>query len=373
MRIVALGGSGHAGREIASLLAPSLTDTDELVLAGRDVDRLALARDAIPGPAQVHTVQVDVADFVAVRKLMVGADLAIVTVSRPDLIGELARIVLDEGADWFDTLLSTRAKLEALRSLAPQIEQAGRCFVTDGGFRPGLPAALVRWAESELDTIFEADVMAAMRIDWHAAALADSTMLELIDEFSSYDFTAWVGGERRRVRWAECPTANFGEPIGRKFCVPVPLAEMEHLHQDHPEIRRCGLYLAGFSPAMDYLTLPLLMTMSRVRPLRSMASRFARWSLDHLASRPPPHRVVVQLDAHGDRGGRLVTASVRVGGTDVYRLTAAPVVACLRRWLRDDRHPAGLHLQAHLLPVGQFLTDLTDLGLDVEAQVMPTP
>ena len=47
----------------------------------------------------------------------------VVTVSLPDLAGGLARTVLDAGADWFDTLLSTQAKWDAWRVLGPVIER----------------------------------------------------------------------------------------------------------------------------------------------------------------------------------------------------------------------------------------------------------
>ena len=41
MRIVLLGASGNAGREVARLLTPSLGAADVMVLAGRDKQRLA--------------------------------------------------------------------------------------------------------------------------------------------------------------------------------------------------------------------------------------------------------------------------------------------------------------------------------------------
>lgn len=372
MRIVALGASGNAGREIVALLSGFLADRDELVLAGRDANRLAATQKAVVGPATVSTKIVDATDFDAVRELVAGADLVLVTASRPDLVGELAQIVLDAGANWFDTMLSTPTKLDALRSLAPEIEQAGLCFVTDGGFHPGLPAALVRWAASELDVVTDADVMAGMRMDWRAETLADSTIEEMLDEFVDFDLTTWVDAERRQLRWAECPTIDFGEPIGRKVCVPMPLAEMEPLPSQNPGLRRCGFYIAGFGPVMDFVMLPILIAMTRVTRLRRAATWLTRWSLSSLASYRPPHRLVLQMEAHGHRSGYPATASVKVSSHDGYLLTAAPAVACLRRFLNEGVHHPGVHLQGHLLPPQQFLTDLADLGLSVEAKVVPT-
>lgn len=366
MKVVLLGASGNAGREIARLLVPSLASEDEVVLAGRDPGKLSVTRAVVSGPARVSVAVVDVTRGAEVGDAVAGADLVVVTVSRPDLVGELARTVLDAGADWFDTLLSTEAKWEALRALEPEILGSGRCFVTDGGFHPGLPAALVRWAGGQLDELIEADVVGAMRMDWRADTLADSTVSEMVGEFTHFDMTTWVDGERRKLRWSQCPTIDFGPPIGRKTCVPMPLVEMDALPEMFPGLRRSGFYIGGFSPAMDYVALPVLMAMSEVPALRPATIRLTRWSMRRLASYPPPHRLVVRLDARGQRQGRPATATVSVGGDDGYLLTAAPAVSCIRGMLDGSIRRPGLHLQAHLVDPEPLLADLRAFGLQVE-------
>ena len=371
MRIVVLGASGNAGRQICVLLARELSADDHLVLCGRDPGRLAATHALVAGPVRADEAVLDVTDADAVRAVVAGADLVVVTVSRPDLVGALGRMVLEAGADWFDTLLSSPTKLAALRGLQGEIGHHGRCFVTDGGFHPGVPAALVRWAAGHLEEIREADVMAGMRLDWLADTLSDSTVEEMLDEFADFDLAAWVDGESRTLRWSECPKVDFGPPIGAKTCVPMPLAEMEALPRRHPSLRRCGFYISGFSPLMDYAALPVIMGMARFASLRPLTMRFTRWSVGHLASYPPPHRLVLQLTATGRDDGTPAHAVVRVSGDDGYLLTAAPAVACLRRVLDGSiRHP-GLHLQAHLVEPESFLADLAGLGLQVETNVSP--
>lgn len=369
MRIVMLGASGNAGRTIATLLAASLTVDDTLVLAGRDQARLDATRAMIVGPAAVEIALVDLEDPTATRVGLAGAGLVVMAVSRPDLVGQIARIALDVGADWFDTMLSTPAKLSALRELRPEIERAGRCFVTDGGFHPGLPAVLVRWAAGELDELQSADVMAGLRTDWRADSLAESTVEEMLGELNSFALRAWVDGEWRRLKWSECPTVDFGPPIGKQVCVPMPLAEMEDLPAMYPGLRRCGFYISGFGPVMDYLALPVIMLMAKLPGLRGPTRRFARWSFGRLASVPPPHRLVIKLDATGRRSGELATASVTVSGEESYHLTAAPPVVCLRHLLDGSIRPPGLHLQAHLVPPDTMLTELAELGLEVKTAI----
>lgn len=371
MKVVLLGASGNAGREIARLLGASLTSDDEVVLAGRDPEKLAVTRAVVSSPARVRVSVVDVARSAEVRDVVAGAGLVVVTVSRPDLVREIARIVLEAGADWFDTLLSTEEKWDGLRALEPEIVRRGRCFVTDGGFHPGLPAALVRWAGCQLDELTAADVVGAMRMDWRADTLAESTISEMVDEFTHFDMTTWVEGERRKLRWSQCPTIDFGPPIGKKSCVPMPLMEMDALPTMFPRLRRCGFYIGGFSPAMDYLALPSLTLMSKVPALRSATLRLTRWSMGRLASYPPPHRLAVRMDARGTLNGGPATATVSVGGDDGYLLTAAPAVSCIRGVLDGSIRAPGLHLQAHLVDPELLLAELSAFGLEVETRVQP--
>lgn len=371
MRIIAVGASGNAGRRIAGLLAPQLDVSDELVLTGRDSSRLARVRDAIDSPATVTTTTLDLEDTSRFADVITGADLVILTASCPDQIGTLAGIVLDAGADWFDTLLSSPGKHAVLDALAPRITARGRCFVTDGGFHPGLPGALVRWAAERLDTITTADVMGGLHIDWEADNMSDSTISEMLDEFTDFSMATWIGGERRELRWTECPVVDFGEPIGRKSLVPMRLAEMDALPQRYPSLQRCGFYVSGFSPTFDYLAMPVLMFLAKSRRMRPTAIRFARWGLANLCHVAPPYRLALQLDAAGERAGRPAVASVRISGDDSYLLTAAPAVACLRGMIDGSNRPAGVSLQADLLAPRSLLADLAAAGLTVETSLTP--
>lgn len=365
MRIVILGASGNAGRAIAGLLGPTLDASDELVLVGRSPGKLAATREAVATPARVSTERVDLADPAATRAALDGAGLVVVTTGRPDLVGPLARAALDAGADWFDTLLSTATKLDALRDLEPRISGSGRCFVTDGGFHPGLPAVLVRRAAEQLDTLESADVMAGLRIDWRAETLADSTVDEMLDEFSSFDMVTWVDGAPHRLRWSQCPRVDFGPPIGSQMVVPMPLAEMDELPERYPGLRRCGFYITGFGPVVDNLVLPVVMVLLKLPRLRPWARRLVRWSLSGIGAVPPPHRLVLLLDATGRRAGEPAGVRVSVAGEDGYLLTAAPAVACLRQMMDPGRRRPGLHLQGHFVEPSMTLAALAGWGLEV--------
>lgn len=151
----------------------------------------------------------------------------------------------------------------------------------------------------------------------------------------------------------------------------MPLVEMDALPSMFPGLRRCGFCIGGFSPAMDYVALPILMVMSKVTALRWATIGLTRWSMGRLASYPPPHRLVVRLDARGQRNRVPATATVSVGGDDGYLLTAAPAVSCIHRMLDGSIRSPGLHLQAHLVDPEFLLADLSAFGLVVETRIEP--
>ena len=365
MRIVILGASGNAGREIARQLTPTLAADDEVVLAGRNSSRLAETVAQCSGPAAIRVEIADATDDDAVRRVVAGARLVVVTVSLPDRVPALARIVAEAGADWFDTLLSTSTKIAALRALEPKLLSAGLCFVTDGGFHPGLPAAMVHWASRRIDALESAVVFGGMRLDWRAETLADSTVEEMLGEFADFDLTTFIDGKVRPLKYSECPTIDFGPPIGRKSCVPMYLAEMDSLPSDIPTLRTCGFYVGGFSPLMDYLAMPIITVLAKVPALRAVTKAFTRWSFQHLASQRPPHGLAVRLDASGLQMGQPARVRLEIRGDDGYVLTAAPAVSCIRHVLDGSVRRPGLWFQAHLVDPEVLLADLTTSGLVV--------
>lgn len=371
MRIVILGASGNAGREIARLLAPGLTADDELVLAARNKNRLADTATLCSGPCQVEIKVVDATDDAAVRELVTGASIVVVTVSLPERVPALARIVAQAGADWYDTLLSSKEKLSALRDLEPEIRSAGLRFITDGGFHPGLPAAMVRWAARRIDNLESAVVYAGMRIDWRADTLSDSTIEEMFTEFADFDLSTFVAGEWRKLKWSECPKVDFGPPIGRKSCLPMYLSEMDPLPTEISSLQRCGFFICGFSPLLDYLALPVIMGMAKIPKLRKAAINFTRWSFGHLASAAPPHKLLVRLEASGLNAGQPAKARLEISGDDGYLVTAAPVVVGIHRLMTGESREPGLWLQAQFIDSDDLPADLASLGVTVDSSVTP--
>lgn len=371
MRIAILGAAGNAGRLLAQQLAPELDDRAELLLVGRREAPLAALCEQInhqAGRALALTVCADFTDLPRMRTILAGTQLVVISAALGNHTAPLAALVLEVGADWLDIMLSTPAKWQALTALAPAIAQQGRCFITDGGFHPGLPAAMARWAADRMDTLTQAEIYAALCIDWQASTLSDSTLAEALDEFTAFDMCVWVQGRRRRLNLFALPRFTFAAPIGQKICTPMPLGEMQALIAAQPTLQRANFYIAGFSPICDWLLLPAIVMLTRCGA-RTLALRTLRHVLTHCASSPPPHQLEITLMAEGRVAKDNVSMTLSLSGNDPYLMTVLPAIACIRQWLSGPPFPPGLHHQGMIVEPEQFFSDLQHTTLTLSSRV----
>ncbi|QZN95996.1 hypothetical protein [Symbiopectobacterium purcellii] len=371
MRIAILGAVGNAGRLLAQQLAPELDDRAELLLVGRRDAPLAALCEQInhqAGRTLAHTACADLSDLPRMHAVLAGTQLVVVTAALGEHTAPLAALVLEIGADWLDIMLSTPAKWQALTALAPAMTQQGRCFITDGGFHPGLPAAMARWAANRMDTLTQAEIYAALRIDWQAGSLSDATLAEALDEFTAFDMHIWAQGRRRRLNLFALPRFTFAVPIGQKACTPMPLGEMQALIAAIPTLQRANFYIAGFSPLCDWLLLPAIVMLTRCGA-RTLALRTLRHMLTHYASSPPPHQLEITLMAEGRVAKDNVSMTLSLSGSDPYLMTVLPTIACIRQWLSDPPFPPGLHHQAMIVEPERFFDDLHHTTLTLSSRV----
>jgi saccharopine dehydrogenase (NAD+, L-lysine-forming) len=87
----------------------------------------------------------------------------------------------------------------ALLRFAGEIEQAGRSFITEAGFHPGLPSALVRYAATQLDTIENA--ITAGYLNMGKALPYTEAVDELIESFKDYQGQVYKNGQWTKSRF----------------------------------------------------------------------------------------------------------------------------------------------------------------------------
>ena len=157
-KILILGGYGLTGR----LLARHLLEQTGIiiVLAGRHLGKAEAYAEQLNGEfkdRRVSAIKVDASSGESLCKALVSVNLLLVAAPVTKHANTVIRAVLDSKVDYLDIQLDVK-KTTLLKSLAPEIENAGLCYITEAGFHPGLPSAMVCYAALQLDRLDSAAI-----------------------------------------------------------------------------------------------------------------------------------------------------------------------------------------------------------------------
>jgi saccharopine dehydrogenase (NAD+, L-lysine-forming) len=357
--ILILGGYGNLGLPVARYLAKKDRDY-HIILAGRDLQKAERASVIIKtetGFQSISGQKVDASDPESLDGALSGADMVIVASSTLKYVENVASAAIKAGADYFDAQLSSPSKLDYLRKIEPKIKSSGRIFITDGGFHPGLLAAIVRWAEIKLGPLTRAEIFGALKLDWAGLDASKETLIEMIDEFKSYDMSILKEGKWVKPGLTYSRRFDFKDPFHKQECVPMLIEEMRFLPESMPQLKESGFYVTGFNWVFDTLVLPLMMLCLHMN-LKSLAVRLFRFGLSF--SRPP-YLVKLVADCQGENGKLSITFT----DIDGYKLTTIPMVACLNQYLEGNINKPGLYWQAWVVEPERFFEDMEEMGLEI--------
>ena len=372
--IVILGGYGSTGRPLARHL---LRESDaHIVVAGRHRERAdqfaqTLNTESGDGRSTARAIAraVDAADAMSLRSALTGADLLVVAAPTTQYTHGVARAALDAGVDYLDVQLSAR-KLEALRALAPEIERARRCFITEAGYHPGLPAAMVRHAASHLDRLDRALTAGYLSI---GRGLAYSEAVdELMEVFRRYDARAfrngrWIPPGREYAR-----RVDFGGEVGLRTCYPMFFEELSPLPDIYPSLKELGFYISGTHWVVDWIITPIVIGALKLAPRRALrpAGKLVWWAMQ--AFPRPPFQVTLLAEAIGVKDGQPTRVTATVSHPDGYEITAVPVAACLLQYLDGSARRPGLWMMGHLVDPPRLFRDMERMGVRASTLVRPS-
>lgn len=364
--VLILGGYGETGRRIAELLARRATRP--LVLAGRDPSKASsLAEDLnarFPGVSIVGA-RLDARDPEAVGRAMDGVALFVNATTSSVPGPAVAGAALDAGADVVD-LQFPPWDVMASSGLAARAETLGRCVVTQAGFHPGVPAALVRWAAArvpELETAWVGGLLRESGGFPYTPAVDD-----LVLSFRGYRAHLYRDGRWEHIpftRAESMPAVWFDFGFGRQRTSLMDLDEMLALPELVPSISRCGFSVAGFDPVTDWVVGMLIFAALPFwgqRPVTPL-SKLLCWSTRTFAR--PPYGIVVQLEAEGHTGGRSVELRLALSHEDGYDMTAIPAVSMIEQLLDGNARRPGVRPMGLAVDPERLIADVLSMGVRV--------
>ncbi|HEY6074436.1 MAG TPA: saccharopine dehydrogenase NADP-binding domain-containing protein, partial [Anaerolineales bacterium] len=356
--ILILGGYGATGKLLTKYL---LTKTDtQIIIAGRHVEKAHAFADALSNP-RLSVRYADAAQAQSFRDALRGVDLCLLAAPTTHQAEAVIRACLDGGADYLDVQFSS-TKLEALYRAEEEIRKAGLCFVTEAGYHPGLPSAMVRYAACQMDSIQRAVTAGYLNI---GPGLAYTEALdELMEGFIDYNAQIYKDGKWTPPKKWEMIKFDFGGEIGARTCYSMFFEEMRCLPQMYSTLKDTGFYISGSNWIADWLITPIIMAGLKIAPQRGLRplGKLMWWAMQQSK---PPYQVQIAVEAQGSKGGKPITVHAAVGHPDGYELTAIPVVAFLKQYLDGQARLPGLHMMGQIAEPERLLRDMQSMGATV--------
>jgi hypothetical protein len=371
-KLLILGGYGNTGRLIARLL---LQETDvQLLLAGRSIEKAEKLARLLNGRFEgdrVKGVYADASDAENLKQVFRGVDMVIVASSTAIYAKQVAIAALEVGVDYMDIQYSTE-KTSLLKSMTFEIEKSGRCFITDGGFHPGLPAALVHYVAQHYDKLEKANVGSVIKVDWAGLSVAESTAYEFMAEITDFEALVFKKGKWEKARlqgMLDIITMDFGGGFGRQYTYPMFLEEMRCIPEMYPSLSETGFYVGGFNWFVDWLIFPLAAILLKLFPQRAArpTTKLMVWGLKTFSK--PPYGTLLKVESAGIKDGKPITEDVTLYHEDGYMFTAIPVVACLLQYLDESIKKPGLWTQANIVEPNRLMKDMKRMGVDITIQI----
>jgi saccharopine dehydrogenase (NAD+, L-lysine-forming) len=371
--ILILGGYGYTGR----LLARHLLEQSgaRIVLAARHLEKAQAYASQLNtefNGERVSAARTDAADTKSLREALRDIDLLLVAAPTTQYAEIVIRAALDSGVDYLDVQLGAR-KLALLKSLAPEIERASRCFITEAGFHPGLPSAMIRYAASQLDRPDTAITAAYLNMG-HAIPYSEAVD-ELMEVFRDYQAQVFKSGRWTKTGWFEFDVrkVSFGGEIGVRQCYSMFFEELRALPEIYPTLKDVGFYISGSHWFVDWVIMPLAFVAMKIAPryaIRPMG-KLVWWGMQTFPK--SPYLVLLKVEAAGEKRGKPARVEASVSHPDGYELTAVPVVAALLQYLDGPARRPGLWMMGHLVEPVRLFEDMKRMGIQVTTTITQDP
>ncbi len=359
MNILILGGYGYTGKWLAKHLLAQTNHT--VILAGRNSEKAtAYAKELNSDRLSVR--QMDAADANSMRDGLKGVDFLLVAAPTTHQADTVIEAALHAGVDYLDVQFSD-VKLASLYKHKAEIRKKNLCFITEAGYHPGLPSAMVRYAAGKLDVIESALTAGYLNI---GEIPYTEAVDELMEGFIHYQAQVFKNGAWTKPTSWNMRKFDFGEGIGKRDCYSMFFEEMRELPAMYPTLKETGFYISGSNWIADLLITPIVMVGLKLFPKRGIRplGKLTWWAM---GKSKPPYRVVLKVEAKGLLNGSRIRVHARCEHEDGYELTAIPVVALLMQY--DRVRKSGLHMMGHLADPDQLFRDMEGMGAKITTTI----
>jgi saccharopine dehydrogenase (NAD+, L-lysine-forming) len=332
-----------------------------MIAAGRSLEKACAFVDTLDDP-RLTAARVDAAEPASLREALRRADFLLVAAPSAHHAEAVVQCALDAGVDYLDVQLS-ELKLGVLHAHEREINEKGLCFVTEAGYHPGLPSAMIRYAASKLDCLETARVAGYL----HMGNLPYTEAVdELMEAFIHYQAQVYKDGAWTTPQSWEMRQFDFGEGIGKRTCYSMFFEELRLIPAMYPTLMDTGFYISGSNPLADLVMTPIVLLGLKLAPRRGIRplGKLMWWAMNRAR---PPYRVVLKVEASGQLNGSHLELGVTLEHEDGYELTAIPVVALLQQY-EQIRHP-GLHMMGHLVEPEPLFQDMARMGVRIKTNI----
>lgn len=369
--LLLLGGYGNVGRVVAPLL---LQETSlQLIIAGRNFNKavsFAGHLNTLFKGGRVTAVHADVSNAENLKHVFKGIDFVLVVSSTAVFTKEIAVAAIESGCDYMDIHFGPKV-YTTLHSLADAMKNSGRCFITGGGFHPGLPAAVIRYAGQRFDKMETAIVGGMMSVNFREYDISKSTQVEFVEEVMEFNPLFYKNGEWKKINLMSTKdyiAIDFGGDFGVRQCSPMFFEELREIPLLFPTLTHCGFYMAGFNWVVDYVLFPFIFITLKLFPRAAVVpmSKLMVWGLKTFSK--PPYGLVMKVKTAGLQNNTAKQMEIKLSHKDGSSFTAIPVVACILQYLNGSIKKPGLWLQANVVEPNRFVKDIERMGINVQIQ-----
>ncbi len=344
--ILIVGGYGAVGRVIAQTLADKFPGL--VIVAGRSYEKANALAKASDG--KVKPYQLDLTTAHENPEILDGVAAVVMCLDVPDM--RFIQQILQRGIHYIDITANDEI-LQQIEALADVAKVGGSTAVLSVGLSPGLTNLLAKYVQTQFDNIHQINIHILLGLgDAHGAAATRWTVQNL-----NADYTIRENGKPRQVSsFVEHKLAYFPDDFRKKEVYRFNLAD-QHVVTRTLDLPSVSTWIT-FDPNSSAILMAFLRRSGLSKLLRYQWVEAITVKLSTAVQRGSD-KFIGQVEARGEKDGRMQTHTISVTGKGQSRATGL-VTAQVVEQLLSDGFPPGVFHSEHLIEPLPFIHRLTE-------------